>query len=102
MHWKDRLKQAILGTAIAVNLFIASSLVVRELVPIEKALPSTVQPSVPHIYVEYAMEPTGVSREGPYLVEHYREMELQYNSAGILVKKIPTDHVEHIRYYRPE
>jgi hypothetical protein len=102
LRWIARFKQAVLGTAVAINLFLASSLVARELVPIEEALPSVGQPSVPHIYVEYAMEPTGVTREGDYLIEHYREMELQYNSAGILIKKIPTEHEEHLRYYRPQ
>ncbi|PTM58763.1 hypothetical protein [Desmospora activa] len=90
----------ILGTVIAVNLMLVAMLVARETTALPESLPALSQPGTPRLTTDYQMELEKTTREGNWVVEHYRQVKVRLDTNGREVDRNPTSEVTHIRYWQ--
>lgn len=96
-------RKIFLYTVIFVNGLIGALIFCRTGVTVDTSVPAMAVRNKP-IPNEYVMELTRTTKtpdqNGFWIVEHYQEMEYQFNDKGRITAKIPTPKQENIRYWK--
>ncbi|MDR6224446.1 hypothetical protein [Desmospora profundinema] len=92
----------IVGTLIAVNLMLIGLIVARNVTVFPESVPTWAQPGTPQLTTDYRMELESTTREGSWVVEHYRKIKIRLDENGKEVEQSPTSEQTHIRYWNGE
>ncbi|MDA8353545.1 MAG: hypothetical protein M0Z65_10260 [Firmicutes bacterium] len=95
-HWI----QALLVTAIAINLMLVGILIVRHQVEPAGVIPASAKPGQTALRSEIQLQYQGTTQERNWEVEHYRKVEVFLDKKGRVVKTKPTGEEKHVRYWK--
>lgn len=96
LHWLP----VVLGTVIAINIMLITLIIAREVTVLPETQPALAQPGTPRLTTDYRMELEKTTREGEWVVEHYRRMKVHLDANGREVERTPTSEMTHVRYWR--
>ncbi len=110
MKWlQSSFIQTVAGTLWTMIILFASLWLGKQVVPFDKVVPSVAKPSSSSARIEYVLEKVGSKKEQPallsptkngyWVVEHYRQFEYHYDNNGKFLYKNPTRHETYLRYW---
>jgi hypothetical protein len=94
-----QIKIAFIGTFVFINIVLVLFLWERNRVPIDHEIPSIAEATSKTMTSEIILEKVNSSKQGDYIVEDYKEIEVWYDHNGNEVKRQPTGEHTYMRYW---
>jgi hypothetical protein len=97
-----QIKIAFIGTFVFINMVLVVFLWERNRVPMDREVPSIAEANGKTMTSEIILEKVDSKKQGDYIVEDYKEIEVWYDHTGNEVKRKPTGEHTYMRYWNSD